>query len=70
MQYEQIYFVSLADISPVTDEVLLKEEEIYVYASRREEAENMMEHLVQENPRWETKEKIRELLYCDLYHLY
>ena len=70
MQYEQIYFVSLADISPVTDEVLLKEEEIYVYASRREEAESMMEHLVQENPRWETKEKIRELLYCDLYHLY
>lgn len=69
MQYEKIYFVSLADDSAITDNILLKESEIYVYASRMEAAEKLMEELMGNNLNLNTKEKIRELLYCDLYYL-
>ncbi len=69
MQYEKIYFVSLADDSAITDNILEKEDEIYVYASRMEQAEKIMGELVRSNPKLNTKEKIRELLYCDLYYL-
>ena len=70
MQYENIYFVSLSDVSPITDEILLQEDEIYVYTSRMEEADILMEQLLEDNPWVEEKEKVRELLYCDLYRLY
>lgn len=69
MQYEQIYFVNMADTSPITDERMLREKEILVYTSRRQEAEEMMGELIKNNPNLQKKEKIRELLYCDLYQL-
>lgn len=69
MQYESIYFVSLADDSAITDEILTREKEIYVYASRMEEADMIMDRLLMDNPNLNEKEKIRELLYFDLYYL-
>ena len=69
MQYEKIYFVSMADDSTITDGILLKEKEIYIYTARMEEAENIMETLIRDNPNLKSKEKIRELLYFDLYEL-
>lgn len=69
MQYERIYFVSMADGSAIVDEILLKEKKIYVYTARMEQAETIMETLVRDNPNLNSKEKIRELLYFDLYEL-
>lgn len=69
MQYDKIYFVSLADIAPITDEILLNDEEIYVYTSRMDEADVLVDELMKNNANLEQKEKIRELLYCDLYYL-
>lgn len=69
MQYNKIYFVSLADDSAITDSLLLDAEEIYVYASRMDQAEKLMNELIDDNPELEQKEKIRELLYCDLFYL-
>ena len=69
MQYERIYFVSLADSSAITDEELLQENKIYVYTSRMDEAEGIMDGLLQDNVKLKEKEKIRQLLYCDLYCL-
>ena len=65
----KIYFVSLADGSAITDTVVLDADEIYVYASRMDAAENIMGSLISDNPELEKAEKIRELLYCDLYYL-
>lgn len=70
MQYDKIYFVSLADESAITDSAILESDEIYVYASRMEAAESIMESLIDDNLEVEKKEKIRELLYCDLYYLH
>ena len=70
MQYDNIYFVSLSDVSPITDNILLEEEEIYVYASRMEEADILIEQLLEDNVHIKQKEHVRELLYCDLYHLH
>ena len=69
MQYEKIYFVSMADDSAITDEILKNEQEIYVYTARMEQAETIMESLMENNPNLDSKEKIRELLYFDLYAL-
>lgn len=70
MQYEEIYFASLAESLPLRDEKLQTAEEIYVYASRMDEAESLMEDLLQTGSGISRKERIRELLYCDLYRLY
>ena len=70
MQYDNIYFISLANEEAVEDTVLSEAKEIYVYTSRMERAETIMEELMQKNPDLNTKVKIRELLYCDLYYLY
>ena len=69
MQYDRIYFVNLADDTLLEDEELLLADEIYVYTSRMDQAEILMEDLIKKNPQLENKEMIRELLYCDLYHL-
>ena len=69
MQYDRIYFASLADESLLKDEELLKMEEIYVYTSRMDQAEPIMDGLIEDNPNLDKKEQIRELLYCDLYYL-
>lgn len=69
MQYENIYFVSLANDAPLEDTRLLNAGEVYVYTSRMEQAESIMEDLMKKNPDLNTKVKIRELLYCDLYYL-
>lgn len=69
MQYDKIYFVSMADSSPVYDERLLEEKEIYVYATRMDEANDVMEQIIEDNKKINKVEKVRELLYCDLYRL-
>ena len=69
MQYDEIYFISLADESAITDSTILESDEIYVYASRMDAAESIMESLINDNSKLENAEKIRELLYCDLYYL-
>ena len=70
MQYENIYFVSLASDAPLEDMILAKAKEIYIYVSRMEQAETIMQDLIKKNPDLDTKEKIRELLYCDLYYIH
>ena len=70
MQYDKIYFVSLAKEDPFEDPILESEEEIYVYTSRMDRAEGVMEDIMKKNPDLNTKVKIRELLYCDLYYLH
>ena len=69
MQYDRIYFASLTDETPLEDEELLKADEIYVYTSRMDQAEVLLNDLVEKNPRLENKDMIRKLLYCDLYRL-
>lgn len=69
MQYKEIYFANLQNDAFLEDEKLQKAKEIYVYTSRMEQAEMLMEDLIKKNPDLNTKVKIRELLYCDLYYL-
>ena len=70
MQYEKIYFINLLNEEPVEDKLLLEADEIYLYSSRMDQAQQIMNQLLENNPKIQTKEKIRELLYCDLYRLY
>ena len=69
MQYKEIYFVNLADTTPITDPKVLQADRIYVYSSRLEEGEKMIDQLLEEGTSLTQKEKIRSLLYCDLYCL-
>ena len=69
MQYDKIYFVNLASEEAIKDMEILSAKEVYVYTSRMEQADILMNHLMLDNPNLKTKEKIRDLLYCDLYHL-
>lgn len=69
MQYKEIYFVSLADSSPITEKRILQAQQVYIYSSRLEAGEEIINHLLADNPSLTHKEKIRSLLYCDLYYL-
>ena len=69
MQYDKIFFVNLADETLLEDEELLNAEEIYVYTSRMDQAEAIMEGLIEDNPNVSKREQMRQLLYCDLYYL-
>ena len=69
MQYEEIYFASSEHKSVAPDKRLSKEDVIYVYAMRGENAYNTMQSLAEENGGFNEPELIRELLYCDLYKL-
>ena len=69
MQYEEIYFISLADESRIEDEKLQETDEMYVYAARTEAAEKLIDKMIEDNSKLEQKEKIRELLYFDLYYV-
>ena len=69
MQYDRIYFASLTEEIPLQDEELQLADEIYVYTSRMDQAEMLMNDLIESNPKLENKEMIRELLYFDLYRL-
>ena len=69
MQYDRIYFINLRNEEAINTKSFQEQEEIYVYTSRMEEAQEIMDLLIAENPFLERKKKIRELLYCDLYRL-
>ena len=47
----------------------MEEKEIYVYATRMDEVHDIMEKIVEDKENISRVEKVRELLYCDLYRL-
>ena len=70
MQYKDIYFINMEHSQIKTDERLKNANEIYVYAARTPQSENIMKMLIKENNKLTSYKKVRELLYCDLYMLY
>lgn len=69
MQYDNIYFLSNSVDSVKEDLKLKRAEEIYVYSMRGENSEKVLKMLQKENGKTDSCEKVRELLYCDLYLL-
>ena len=68
MQYDEIYFVSLADTSALEDERLAEAERVLVYTARTDASEAALKAAAgMEQPA--KIEKLRELLYCDLYEI-
>lgn len=70
MQYDRIYFVSLANTSPLEDEALSQAERIYVYCARTQDTKKALA-AAQAAAGQDAKEpvRLRELLYCDLYEI-
>ena len=69
MQYDQIYFVNLADTSPLEAEWLAQEDRVLVYAARTDTSAAALETAAAGMGRPVEMKKIRELLYCDLYEI-
>ena len=70
MQYDGIYFVSLADLSPIEDETLKEAGRIYVYCARTPDTEKALTAAqAAAGPDAKAPVLIRELLYCDLYEI-
>lgn len=69
MQYEEIYFVSMEDTSPIIDEKIENTTKVYVYASRSDVVETMLDDMVANNKNISSYHLERQLLYCDLYVL-
>ena len=67
MQYDEIYFASLADVSSVKDETIRQADQVLVYISRMEQTEEALQAVADGMGGDVKMEKIRELLYCDLY---
>lgn len=69
MQYDEIYFMNMADLSPVSDEKIATADRVLVYAMRGEDSAEML-RAVQEGMAGNTEATmLRELLYCDLYEV-
>lgn len=69
MQYDQIYFVNLADTSALEAEWLAQEDRVLVYAARTDTSAAALETAAAGMGRQVEMKKIRELLYCDLYEI-
>lgn len=67
MQYDRIYFVNMADVSPLTDAELCSADRVLVYVARGDNAGQAVE-AVSAGAGSEVR-KVRELLYCDLYEV-
>lgn len=67
MQYDEIYFASLADVSTVEDDTIRQADQVLVYVSRMEQTEEALQAVADGMGGDVKMEKIRELLYCDLY---
>lgn len=67
MQYDQIYFVNMADVFPLEEERLLEADRVLVYVARGENAEQAP-GAVKDGEDVEIR-KLRNLLYCDLYEV-
>ena len=69
MQYDQIYFVNLADTPALEAEWLAQEDRVLVYAARTDTSAAALETAAAGMGRPVEMKKIRELLYCDLYEI-
>ena len=69
MQYDQIYFVNLADTSALEAEWLAQEDRVLVYAARTDTSAAALETAAAGMGTPVEMKKIRELLYCDLYEI-
>ena len=69
MQYDEIYFVSLADTSALEDERLAEAERVLVYTARTDASEAALKAAAAGMEQPAKIEKLRELLYCDLYEI-
>ena len=69
MQYDQIYFVESGHDELEADHILSDTEHFYVYVMRGEDAERTFKMLMDANGGFSNINKIRELLYCDLYEV-
>ncbi|MBQ7840778.1 MAG: hypothetical protein IJ390_09895 [Lachnospiraceae bacterium] len=69
MQYDEIYFVNKADLSPISEEKLAAADRIFVYVARGDDVEEALDAAKAAMGEGIKAEKIRELLYCDLYEL-
>ena len=67
MQYDEIYFASLSEVSAVEDETIRQADQVLVYVSRMEQTEEALQAVADGMGGDVKMEKIRELLYCDLY---
>ena len=67
MQYDEIYFASLADVSTVEDDTVRQADQVLVYVSRMEQTEEALQAVADGMGGDVKMEKIGELLYCDLY---
>lgn len=69
MQYDRIYFVNMADVSPVSDPELQAADRAYVYVARGDSSQDALKAAEAAFPGGVKTEKVRELLYCDLYEI-
>lgn len=74
MQYDNLYFVSLADAETMaqkdfSDARIAQADRILVYSMRHDDSQKALELLLDACGSVKQCEKIRELLYCDLYEL-
>lgn len=69
MQYDRIYFVNMADVSPVSDPALRAADRAFVYVARGDSSQAALEAAKAAFPGSAEVKKVRELLYCDLYEI-
>jgi len=69
MEYNDIYFIPMTDEGNVEDERLANDGTIFVYACRADEANEIMQRLVDGNDNFNSFEKVAERLYVDIYEL-
>lgn len=69
MQYEKIYFVNMSDVSPISDDEIENAERVLVYTARGDHSGEALEAVREAMAGKTNAQKLRELLYCDLYEV-
>lgn len=69
MQYDEIYFVNMADVSSILDEKIAAADEVLVYVARGDNSQQALEAVRDAMGGRAQLQKLRKLLYCDLYRV-
>ncbi len=69
MEYDRIYFVDMNNDEPVSDSDITGADRIYVYSVRGDEAMKRIEELTTGCGKEHKADKVRELLYADIYEI-
>ncbi len=69
MEYDRIFFIDMNNSDEINDTSVIADKPLYIYSVRSEEADKMLDKIIDTNPNVTEATKVRELKFADVYEV-